>query len=102
MVRVGGERHPGQAVVFRGREQAQRIPAAAPDITDTLTLLQDEETGAGLSQVETDRQAGLATADHDYVELMSRRGWWCHVFARAGVRYHAGHETPPFLRHPVS
>ena len=56
----GGERHPGQAVVAGGREQAQGVPAPAPRVADALVGVQDHERPAAPRQVVPDGEARLA------------------------------------------
>jgi hypothetical protein len=62
---LGGERvgrsrelHAGQSVQLGRREQAQGIPAPAPDVADPLRRVQDREVQPEPAQVVSHRQTG--------------------------------------------
>ena len=72
-----GKRHGGrgeaparQPVVSGRGEQAKRVPALAPGVTDSLVGVQDYERTALLLQVVADREACLATADDHGLEVL--------------------------------
>src|SRR5205823_1640548 len=68
------ERPARQAVVARGREQAERVPSTRPPrAADPLARVEDHERAAAPLQVVADREAGLAAADDDRVELLAGR-----------------------------
>ena len=64
----GGEAHPGQPVVARRGEQAQRVPAGAPRVADAVVGVEDHERQAPAGQVVADRQPALAAAHDDRVD----------------------------------
>jgi hypothetical protein len=70
--RVGrsGEGEPGQRVVPGRSEQAERVPAVAPGVTDPLVGVQDQERPSPPGQVVADRQAGLAATDDHGLEVL--------------------------------
>jgi hypothetical protein len=67
VIGIARERQAGQAVVARGGEQPQRVPARPPGRRRRRAGLEDREARALLGEVVADRQAGLPAADHDDV-----------------------------------
>ena len=77
-----GERQAGQAVVLGGRVELERVPLLAPVVADPGARVEDHERAAVTLQVVTGRQARLAGADDDGLDL-------CGVHdrdARSGTR----------------
>ena len=67
------KRHAVEAVVAGRREQAQRVPAAAPGIADPFVGFEDHEGDIVPLQMIADGQAGLAAADHHDVDTLRLR-----------------------------
>src|SRR6185436_16817965 len=67
----GGERQAVEAGVSRGRKEAQRVPALAPDVADARAGVENDELDAVLTKVIPDRESGLARADDDRVDALS-------------------------------
>ena len=72
-VRVAGEVEAGQAVVATRREERERVPALPPGGGDCVRAVEDDEPSSGQGEEVADREARLARADHDDVELLARR-----------------------------
>ena len=68
-VRRRGERHADQAVEAGRGEQAQRIPALPPGVSDPRVGVQDHEAQPVPGQVVAHREAGLTGADHHRRDL---------------------------------
>ena len=64
-----GERQPGQAVVLGGRVELERVPLPAPVVADAGAGVEDHERAAAALQVVAGRQAGLAGADDDGLDV---------------------------------
>ncbi len=54
-----------------GGEQAQRVPAAAPDIAHPRVALEDLEPKPGAGEVVAGGEAGLARADHNGIQRLT-------------------------------
>jgi hypothetical protein len=74
VVGVAGEREPGEAVVARGGEERERVPALAPGCGGSFGGVKDGEAAALLGEVVADGEAGLAAADDDDVVMV--HGMW--------------------------
>ncbi len=70
--RPGGcrDRHAGQAAEARGGEKAKRVPTLAPGVADPLVRVEDHERAILLREVVPGREAGLAAADDQGVEVL--------------------------------
>ena len=66
----GRERHAGQRVVLRSREEPQRVPSGAPGVADLGGGVDDEEPPAALLEVVRRGEAGLTGTDDDDVESL--------------------------------
>jgi hypothetical protein len=64
----GRKRHPGQPVVLRRGEQAQRVPAAPPAVPELCGGFEHHKSQVVLREVPRHGQAGLAAADDDRVQ----------------------------------
>ena len=67
-VRIAGEWQAREAGVPGRGEQGQRVPSRPPDMADLAPGVHDQERPAALLQRLSDRQTGLAGADHDHLE----------------------------------
>src|SRR5436190_23643061 len=75
----------------RGREQAQRIPATAPLVADSLAAVKDDERHAACLQVVADRESRLSGADDDRVDAFAVHG----LLLDMNVRHGAAHAHRP-------
>src|SRR5215216_1686180 len=66
----GGEAPALQPVVTGRCEQAKRVPALAPGVTDPPVGVQDHEGQAPLCQMVADREACLTTTDDHRIETL--------------------------------
>jgi hypothetical protein len=66
-VRVARKRQSRQAVVAHGREELERVPAAAPRSSRDFRGFEDGEVASLLSEEVADGKAGLAAADDEHV-----------------------------------
>src|SRR5215467_8591207 len=53
--------HAGEFDVAGGREQAQRVPAISPGISDSVVRIQNQKVNSSLGQVITHGQSRLAS-----------------------------------------
>ena len=65
-----GEAHPGEPVVPRRREQAQRVPAAAPGVADPIAGVEDHERQATTRELVADGESGLASAHDNRLDVL--------------------------------
>ena len=74
--RLAREGHPRQAVVLGGGVEAQAVPLLPPAVPDALVAVEDDAVAALLLQVVRRRQAGLAGADDDGLDVFHGSSSW--------------------------
>jgi hypothetical protein len=83
-VRVARERETGERVIAGGREQLERVPALAPCGRRLVRRLEDRDVAPLAGEEVADRQAGLATADHNHLAALGHGA--------------IGHNSPPSVK----